>query len=193
MNKTNQSTYRDSARKRQTNPRTERQLSQRREFFEFARNWTRELIIIWSNNKQMWASVTFIWTRQTNPRTEPQLCQRRKFSQFARNGTRELIISCPNRMASKCEQAWHSYEQDKPIHIPSDRWVNHVSSPSSLGIEFVSWLWSVQIEWPGNVSKRDIHIKKMNQSTYRATAQSTTWVLRARSGLDRWVDYTLFK
>jgi hypothetical protein len=36
-------------RKRQTDPRTEQQRSQRRQFSKFARNWTRELIIICSN------------------------------------------------------------------------------------------------------------------------------------------------
>jgi hypothetical protein len=64
------------------------------------------------NGKKMWASVTFMRTRQTNPRTEKQWSQRRHFSEFARNGTRELILSWWKRMELKCEQAWHSYEQD---------------------------------------------------------------------------------
>jgi hypothetical protein len=72
-------------------------------------------------------------------------------------------------MARKCEQDWHSYEQDKPIHVPSDSSVNDRISPSWLGIEPVSALLSAQIEWQANVSKRDISKNKTNQSTYRAT------------------------
>jgi hypothetical protein len=76
-------------------------------------------------------------------------------------------------VARKCELEWQSYEQDKPIHVPSHSTVNNVSAPSSLGIELVSWLYSDETEWQGNVSKRDIHGDKTNQSTYRATAWST--------------------
>jgi hypothetical protein len=90
--------------------------------------------------QDMWASVTFMPTRQTNPRTEPQQSQRRQFPEFARNWTRELIINCSNRMAGKCELAWHSCQQDTPIHVPRFSVVNDVSSPSSLGIEPVTWL-----------------------------------------------------
>jgi hypothetical protein len=49
-----------------------------------------------------------------------------------------------------------------------------VSSPSSLGMEPVSWLKTAQIEWKqGNVSKRDIHANKTHQSTYQDPVQST--------------------
>jgi hypothetical protein len=86
------------------------------------------------------ASVTFIPTRQTNPRTEFQYTQRRQFSEFARNGTRELTIIWWNRMTRKCEQAWHSYEQGKPIHVQRSRYANDASSPNSVGMEPMSWL-----------------------------------------------------
>jgi hypothetical protein len=124
--------------RRQTNPRKEIQLSQRRQFNEFAWNWTRELIKL--NGKEMWASMTFIRTSQTNPRAEPQRSQQGKFSEFARNWTRELIKICSNRMARKCEHGWHSCQQDKPMYIRNHSSVNNVPSPSSLGIEPVSWL-----------------------------------------------------
>jgi hypothetical protein len=83
----------------------------------------------------MWASVTLMPSRQTNPRTERKMFQRLQFSEFARNGTRELIRICSNRMASKCENAWHACQHDKSIRVPSDSPVNAVSSPSSLGID----------------------------------------------------------
>jgi hypothetical protein len=41
-------------------------------------------------------------------------------------------------MVSKCEEAWHSGQQVKPIHVLSDNSVKDVSSPSSLGMEPVS-------------------------------------------------------
>jgi hypothetical protein len=112
----------------------------------------------------MWASVTFMSTRQTNPRTKIQLSQQRQFSEFARNWTRELTEPCSNRMARKCEQAWHSCQQDKPIHVRSTSLVKDVSSPSSLGMEPVSWLYPVQkIEWQGNVSKQAWHSYEQNK------------------------------
>jgi hypothetical protein len=92
------------------------------------------------NGKEVWASVTLTRTRWTNARTEPQESQCGQFSEVARNGTRELIFIWRNRMARKCEQAWHSYEQDIPIHVPSLSIFNEGSSPSSLGMEPVSWL-----------------------------------------------------
>jgi hypothetical protein len=143
----------------QTNPRTEPQRSQQSKFSEFARNWTRESIKICRKRKAQKCEhgVTFMPTRQTNALTKPQLSQRRQFSEFARNGTRELIIICSKIMARKCEQAWHSCQQDKSIHVLSDSRINEVSSPSSTGIEPVSWFCPVQIEWQGNVSKGDIH------------------------------------
>jgi hypothetical protein len=142
----------------------------------------------------MWAGVTFMPTRQTHPRTDIQESQRSKFSEFARNGPCELIRPCSNRTASKCEQAWHSYEQDKRMHVQSHSPVNDVSSPSSLGMEPLSWLDPVQkIEWQGNVSKREMHANKTNESTYRATVDSTTSVLWVRSEWNLWVDYDLFK
>jgi hypothetical protein len=85
-------------------------------------------------------------TRQTNQRTEPQISQQRQFSEFARNGTFESIVFCSNRMARKCEQAWHSFQRDKPIHVPRSSRVNDVSSPSSLRIDPVSRLRAVQTE-----------------------------------------------
>jgi hypothetical protein len=143
----------------------------------------------------MWASVSFIRIRQTNPRTERQESQQRQFFEFDRNWTRELIIIWSNRMARACEQACHSYEQDKPIHVLRYSWVNNVSSPSWLGIEPVSWLSSDGREWQGHVSKRDIHMNKTNhQSTYWETANSTTSVFRVRSELSRpWVHYNLME
>jgi hypothetical protein len=77
-------------------------------------------------------------------------------------------------MASKCEQAWQSCQHDKPIHVQVYSPVNDVSFPISLGIEPSSWLESVQIEWQGNVSKRDIPANKTNQSTYQASLEPTT-------------------
>ena len=142
----------------------------------------------------MWASVTFMPTRQTNPRTEPQFIQRRQCSEFAGNGTREFIRNCSNRMERKCEQARHSLEKDKSIHVQRYNVVNDVSAPSLLGMEPVSWFQPVQIEWwQANVSKHDIHMKKTNQSTYRASVQSTTSVLRVCSEWSPWVDYTLLE
>jgi hypothetical protein len=143
----------------------------------------------------MWARVTFIRTRRhINPRTEPHASQRCQFSKFARNVSRKLIIIYSNIMARKCEQGWHSYEQDKPIHVQSHRPVNDVSFPSSLGMEPVSWLSAVQIEWQENVSKPSIHTnKKTHQSTYWATGESTMSVLQVRSEWIPWVDYHLFK
>jgi hypothetical protein len=145
------------------------------------------------NGKEMWASVTFIGTRQTEPRTERQRSQQRQFSEFARNGTRELIISWWNRMVRKCEQAWHSNEQDRRTHVPSHSSVNEAISPSSLGVEPVSWLVADWTEWQGNVSKLKIHKNKIHQSTYRATAESTTSVLRVRSEWNPSVDYKLME
>jgi hypothetical protein len=144
----------------------------------------------------MWASVTFIRTRgPINPRTEQQCSQSRGLSEFTRNGTHELIIIWCNRMARKCEQSWHSCKQEvPPIHVLSHSVVNELSSPSSLAMEPVSWLSSVQIEWQGNVSKRAIHTNnKTHKSTYRATVQPTTSVLRVRSEWNPWVDFHLFK
>ncbi len=77
-------------------------------------------------------------------------------------------------MARKGEQAWHSYEQDKPIHILRNNLVNYVSALSLLRMEPMSWLPSVQIERQENVSKHDIHANKTHQSTYRATVDSMT-------------------
>jgi hypothetical protein len=133
------------------------------------------------DGKQMWAIVTFMPKRQINPRTERQLSQGREFSEFARNGTSELIIIWWNRMARKCELAWHSCQQDNTIYVQRIRVVNNASSPSSIGIEPVSWFSSVQIEWQGNVSKHVILEQKTNQSTYIATVYPTSWVLRVRS------------
>jgi hypothetical protein len=141
----------------------------------------------------MWASVTLMPSRHTNPHTEFQAKQRSQFSEFARNRTRMLIINCSNRMARKCEQRWHSYEQDPPIHVRRWRKLNDVSSPSSLGMEPVSWLFSDRIEWQGNVSQRDIHANKRNPSTYRVAGESTTSVLRVRSEWNLWVDYHLIE
>jgi hypothetical protein len=149
--------------------------------------------LIEQNGKQMWASVTFMQTRQSNARTENQKIQRRQCSEFARNGTRDSIISCSNRMASKCEQVWHSCQQDNPMHVPRISTSNDASAPISLGIEPVSWLYSVQIEWQRSVSKHDIHTNKRNQFTYRDTALPTTWVGRVRLELNPWADYKLFK
>jgi hypothetical protein len=131
--------------------------------------------------------------KKNHPRTEIQLSQPQKFCEFARNGTRELIMICSNRMARKCEQAWHPYKKDKPIHVPSHSSVNDVSSPSSLGIWPVSWLYSDGTEWQGTVSKRGIHKNEINQSTYRNPDRSTTSVLRVRSEWNLWVDSHLFK
>jgi hypothetical protein len=105
----------------------------------------------------------------------------------------QIILLWCNRMASKCEQAWHSCQQDKPIHVPSHSKVNDLSSPRLLGIEAVSWLSSVRTEWQANVSKRDIHTNKINQSTYWATEQSTTLVLRVHSEWNPRVDYNLME
>jgi hypothetical protein len=92
-------------RKRQTNPRTEGQVNQRRQLSKFARNGTRELICIYSNRTGGNVSKSDIHKKkETNPRTEPQRTQRHHFSKFARNGSRELIIIYSNRMARKCEQ-----------------------------------------------------------------------------------------
>jgi hypothetical protein len=143
--------------------------------------------------RKMWASMTVIRPRQTNPRTERQPSQQRQVSELARNWTRELIISWWKRMARKCEQACHSYKQGKPIHVQSTSWFNNVRSPSSIGIEPVSWLKPDQIEWKGNVSKRVIHMNKTNQSTYRDPVYSRTSALRVRSELNPWVDYHLRK
>jgi hypothetical protein len=158
-------------RTRKMNPRTEIHLNQQRQFTEFAWNGTRELIIPCSirMSKEMWASGPFIRTRLMNPRTEIQLNQQRQITEFAWNGTRELIIPCTNRMARKCEQALYSYKNDNPIHAPRSRLFNEVSAPSSLGMEPERWLgpFPVQIEWPENVSKRNIYAKKTKQSTYR--------------------------
>ncbi len=133
--------------------------------------------LIKQNGKQMWASVTSIWTRQKNPRTKIQASRQLQISKFAWNWTRESITTWLNRMvASKCEHAWQSSKQEKPIHIPSHSWANDQSSPSSpslVGIEPVSWLEFVQTEWQRNVSKRDICANKTNQSTYGATDQPT--------------------
>jgi hypothetical protein len=96
-------------------------------------------------------------------------------------------------MATKGEQARHPYEQDKPIHVPSDSKVNIVSAPSSLGMDSVRLLLTVQMEWQGNVRTRDIHTNKINQFTYKATAKSTTSVLRVRSEWNQRADYQLFK
>jgi hypothetical protein len=131
---------------------------------------------------------------KTNPRTEPQRNHRRQFSEFARDGTRELIIICSNRMARKCEQAWHLYEQeDPPIHVQSHSVVSAVGCPSLLGMEPVSWLLSDATEWQGDVSKLDIHKKTTNQSTYWASTSLTTGVLRVRSEWNPWVDLHLLK
>jgi hypothetical protein len=43
-----------------------------------------------------------------------------------------------NGREGKCEQAWHSYEHNKAMHVPSHSEVNEVSAPSLLGIEPVS-------------------------------------------------------
>jgi hypothetical protein len=124
------------------------------------------------NGKKRWASVRFISTKWNNPRTEIQWSQRRKVTEFARNGTREFIRPCSKRMARKCEQAWHSYEKGKSIHVLRYIVFNIVSFPSSLGMGPVSLLSSVQIEWQENVSKRDIHRNKTKQSTYGNRAKS---------------------
>jgi hypothetical protein len=136
----------------------------------------------------MWASVTIMRTRQTNARTEKQPSQRGKFSEFARNWPRELIIIWSNRIARKCERAWYLYEQDKPMHVRRYRWVKDVSSPSSLGINPVSWFWSDQAEWQANVCKRGNHANKRKQCTYRAKVQSTRSVLWVRSEFTPRVD-----
>jgi hypothetical protein len=126
--------------------------------------------LIKQNGEEMWANVTIMRTRQTNARTEPKRSQRRQCSEFARNRPSELIRICSNTMARKCEQAWHSCEQDKPFHVLSDRIINPVSAPSSLGIDPVSWLVPNGTELQGNVSKRDIYANKTNQQcTYGAT------------------------
>jgi hypothetical protein len=147
------------------------------------------------NGNKIWACVTDLRTRWTNPRTEPQSSQRRKFFEFARNWTRELIITWWNRLARKCEPAWHSYEQDSPIHVPRYIQVNDVSSLSSLGMEPVSWLSPDGTEWQGKVSgsMRDRPTNKINRATYRATVKSTTSVLRIGSELNLWVDFQLIE
>jgi hypothetical protein len=80
--------------------------------------------------------------RKNNARTEEQVIQQRQFSELARNWTGELIIICSNRMVRKCEQASHSCERDKPMHVRRYSRVNKVSAPSSLGIFPLSWLES---------------------------------------------------
>jgi hypothetical protein len=61
-----------------------------------------------------------------------------------------------NRMARKCEQAWYSCQQDKPIHVRSPREVNDVNFPSSLGMEPVmSGLPADRIEWQANVIEQN--------------------------------------
>ena len=47
--------------------------------------------------------------------------------------------------------------------------IDHKNEPSqNIGSRLpVKSFWSVQIEWKGNVSKRDIHANKTHQSTYR--------------------------
>jgi hypothetical protein len=231
-------------RTRKTNGRTKGQFSQRLQCSEFDRNWSRKLIIIWSNKlarkcEQAWQSseqdkpmhvrrcsivndvsapssfgiepvswsesVQIEWQgnvskrdfhankRQTNARTERQNNQQSKSSEFAGNWTRELILIWSSRMARKCEQAWHSCQQDKSIHVRSDRWVNDVSVTSSLGIEPVSWLFSDQTEGQGHVSKRDFHANETNQCTYGATVQPMTSILRVRSELTPLVHYHLIE
>jgi hypothetical protein len=94
-----------------------------------------------------------------------------------RSGQINLFWS--SRMASKCEQAWHSCQQDTRLHIPSHRPVNKVSSLSLLGIEPVSRLLPDWTEWwQANVSTRDNHPNKKNQSTYQATVEPMTKVLQ---------------
>jgi hypothetical protein len=63
---------------------------------------------------------------------------------------------------TRCEQAaWHSFihshEQDKPnqsIHVPNERSINNVISPSSLGMEPVSWLYPIRTEWQGTICEQ---------------------------------------
>jgi hypothetical protein len=141
----------------------------------------------------MWASVTFMPTRQNNPRTEVQYSQRRQCSDFARNCPVELISICSNRMARKCEQASHSCEKEKPMHVRRYSIGNDVSAPSSLGMDPVSWFTSDQIEWQANVSKRDIHANKKNKSTYGGKVSTTSSFLRVRSEWNPWVDYILME
>ncbi len=97
--------------RRQTNPLTNIQISQRHHLTKFARNDTSELISIYSNRTGGNVSKSDIHKKkETNPRTEPQRTQRHHFSMFARTGSRELIIIYSNRMSRKCEQGRHSYE-----------------------------------------------------------------------------------
>jgi hypothetical protein len=98
----------------------------------------------------MWARVTFMPTRHINPRTEKQIIQRCQCSEFARNGTGELIFNCSNKMVRKCEQAWHSCQQDTSIHVLRSSRVNDVRSRRPLGMEPVRSLDPVQIEWQGS-------------------------------------------
>jgi hypothetical protein len=120
----------------------------------------------------MWAGVPFIRTRQINPRTEPQLSQRRQCSEFARNGSRQLIIICTNRMARKCEQAWHDYKQDTPIHVPRSSRVNDASRPSSLRMELESWLFPVQI---GKKMWASVPFIRTRQTNARTEIQCIQW------------------
>jgi hypothetical protein len=148
-NKTNQSTYWASVESTRSVLRVRPELNL----------WV-DYTLFKENGKEMWARVTFIVTSQTNARTGIQLSQQGKFPEFARNWPRELIIIWSNRMMRKCEQGWHSCQQDKASHVQSHIAFNDVSSPSSLGMVPESRFSSVQIEWQGNVSKRDIHTKK---------------------------------
>jgi hypothetical protein len=54
-------------RTRQTNPRTEIQSSQRRQFFEFDRNWTRKAINIWSNRMARTCEKACLSCQQDKP------------------------------------------------------------------------------------------------------------------------------
>jgi hypothetical protein len=53
--------------------------------------------------------------------------------------------------------------------------IDHKNEPSqNIGSRLpVKSFWSVQIEWKGNVSKRDIHANKTHQSTYRVNEVSS--------------------
>ncbi len=64
-------------------------------------------------------------------------------------------------------------KQEKPIHVPSDRLVNDVSAPSSVGIEPVSRLYADQTEWQQNVSRRQVHANKTRETNARTEVQSS--------------------